>query len=117
MTLCSRNAHCTFSNLEMMTLVMILLLKVEGMTTVPDGEDDIAVDLVDVDVEDGDDHVDHDEDDAAQGGEQVDDSCSNPPQGVHGSWSPSSWGNNYLINKLIANGGNIDLFSEFNRGL
>ena len=27
---------------------------------------------------------------------------------------PSSWGNNYLINKLIANGGNIDLFPEFN---
>ena len=26
-------------------------------------------------------------DDAAQGGEQVDDSCSNPPQGVHGSRS------------------------------
>ena len=29
---------------------------------------------------------------------------------------PSSWGNNYLINKLIANGGNIDLFPEFNGG-
>ena len=44
----------------MMSLVMMLLLKVAGgcMTTVPDGEDDIAVDLVDVDVEDGDDHVD-----------------------------------------------------------
>ena len=60
MTVCSRNAHSTFSNLEMMSLVMMLLLKVAGgcMTTVPDGEDDIAVDLVDVDVEDGDDHVD-----------------------------------------------------------
>ena len=70
-------------------MVMILLPKVAGgcMTTVPDGEDDIAVDLVDVDVEDGDDHVDHNDDDAAQGGEQVDDSCSNPPQGVHGSRS------------------------------
>ena len=94
--------------------VLMMLRKVASrwMTAGPDDED--AIDQVDV--EDGDDHVDHDEDDAAQGGEQVDDSCSNPPQGVHGSWSPSSWGNNYLINKLIANGGNIDLFPEFNGG-
>ena len=54
--------------------------------SVPDGEDDVDVDLGDNDVGDQDDDADHDEDDATQGGEQVDDSCSNPPQGVHGSW-------------------------------
>ena len=49
---------------------------------------------------------DDDDDDALQlveGGEQVDDSCSSA-----GEFSPGSrqeqWGNNYLINKLIANG-------------
>ena len=98
----------------MMMLVMTIrmtmrktMIGTRGRAKSPLGDDDVG---------DYDDHADHDDDDA-QGGEQVDDSCSNPPQGVHGSWSPSSWGNNYLINKLIANGGNIDLFSEFNRGL
>ena len=99
---------------EGIILVMMMPLKVASrwITTVPDG-DNVEVEADDDGDEDHDDDDDH-EDDAAQGGEQVDDSCSNPPQGVHGSWSPSSWGNNYLINKLIANGANIDLFPEFN---
>ena len=48
---------------------------------------------------------DGDDDDLqlVEGGEQVDDSCSSA-----GEFSPGSrqeqWGNNYLINKLIANG-------------
>ena len=58
----------------MLTMTKMMLDKVTGrwMTAVLDGED--AIDQVDV--ENRDDHVDHDEDDAAQGGEQVDDSCS-----------------------------------------
>ena len=80
-----------FSNLEYyegISLVMMMPLKVASrwITTVPDGEDNVEVEADgDDDDDDGDDddHEDHedDEDDAAQGGEQVDDSCSNPSPG------------------------------------
>ena len=70
-----------------------------------DDNDDADADDVDLQLVDGGDEQ-VDDDDALQlveGGEQVDDSCSSA-----GEFSPGSrqeqWGNNYLINKLIAIG-------------